>query len=209
MKKSQHIFIHIAKTAGGSISSIMKQNGIAIDPTNQKPNDKEYLDLEYSWHDFRNFNLHEFDFSFAFVRNTYDRLVSAFHTPWVNPTAPDHKDQEVIAPKEFSDFVKNFVLREKSYDFFRWSHVMPYFDERSKLFDSDGNQRVSFIGEFENLQEDFDFACKQMNIPVVILPHEHKSERIHYTEYYDNQTREIVAEKYAKDIEYFGYKFGE
>ena len=138
-------------------------------------------------------------FKFAFVRNPWDRLVST----WINKTTEvfkrsyPHSTFTQATNKSFDEFVnllKNNAFKEDR-------HIVP-----QVFFVSPD---IDFIGKFENLQEDFNVVCDKIGIPKQQLPHKNKTKHKHYTAYYDDETKQIVAEKYAKDIEYFGYEFGE
>jgi chondroitin 4-sulfotransferase 11 len=127
-------------------------------------------------------------FKFGFVRNPFDKLVSAYAYTlnWYLENEPNSS----YCPKDFKTWVKTLDVNDK------YGNQYPYVEG------------CDFIGRFENLENDFKRICDRIGIPMQKLPHHNKTDHKHYTEYYDDETRQIVAEKYAKDIEYFGYEFG-
>lgn len=146
-------------------------------------------------------------FKFTFVRNPWARILSTYHDKvkkqW-SDTYPEEyhhfriKRYKRFAGKDFKYFINNFNLNQDR-------HTMT----QESLFPVD---IVDYIGKFENLQQDFDTVCSKIGLDPHPLPHKNSSKPAnykHYTEYYDEETREIVAKKYAKDIELFGYEFGE
>ena len=137
-------------------------------------------------------------FVFTFVRNPWSRLVSYY--------------SQMKRPINLKD-----SNRKKLYDLANGSTFCNFLKKLNKFAGGKDVQNnfyllngtpIDFIGRFENLQEDFNVVCDKIGIPRQELPHKNKSKHKHYTEYYDEETKQIVAETYAKDIEYFGYEFG-
>ena len=184
------IFVHIPKTGGTSIESLF-----CASPLYGK--EKHLMTHEY---DTKHLKLY---FKFSFVRNPWDRSLSYyFFRLKKNYEMFGHGDSflnwiKFLGNCRDNDYKNNFFqfylsIQNQSEFIFRNDYLM-----------------VDYVGKFENLQQDFNAICDKAKMSRRRLPHKNKSNHKHYTEYYDDETRQIVAEKYAKDIEYFGYEFGD
>ena len=167
-------------------------------------------------------------FVFSFVRDPFSRLFSRylqltyfFEENWRKKYGEEDGNIGLFlgpwAEQNFNDFFKIMNLN-KNIDNFTFSNFAKFtmikhddhWMEQCNLLENYSNIRVedfNFIGKIENLQQDFNTVCDKIGLPRQQLPHDNKTKHKHYTEYYDNETREIVAKQYARDIEYFGYEF--
>lgn len=191
-KESNYVYFQIAKNATRTIINYLNKNtkvdfGFPLylnkDAGYNKPYESEYDDY----------------FKFTIVRNPWDRFLSFYQDKVRNNLQQlSQNDQEIFSDLTFKDSV--FKLTTKDLE-----QCDLHYRLQTKMFPIDN---IDFIGKFENLQEDFGIVCNKIGIPHQKFPQKNKSKHKHYTEYYDDETKEIVAEKYAKDIECFGYEFG-
>jgi len=73
---------------------------------------------------------------------------------------------------------------------------------------SDGNEIiVDFVGRYENLDEDWSKVCRALQIRALSLGRENQVARQDYRVFYDDESRELVANRFARTIELFGYRF--
>lgn len=172
------IFIHVPRTAGTSIEIAF----IGEDMWKSHPNEKHITasqakDIYSEYWD--NY------FKFSIVRNPWDRVISLYH---------------------FKAFRNINFIADKSLLYFL-NHYKPYPHEPNPCsLENMIDEPLDFIGRFENLSDDFNTICKKLGCDMV-LPHIQKTCHKHYSEYYDKETRQIVAERYSDDIKRFGYDF--
>ena len=180
--KHKFIFIHIPKCGGSSVENLLGWRGT------------RHSTMEFYMKKYASLNLNEY-YKFTFVRNPWARLVSWYIY---------HIKFKTSYPRYFKEWVKTGMKSHwNKVDGSYWGDKDPI-NCQSWIADE---KQYNFIGKLENLQQDFDIVCDKIGIPQQQLPHKNATKHKHYTEYYDDETREIVAEKYAKDIEQFGYEF--
>ncbi len=135
-------------------------------------------------------------FKFAFVRNPWDHLVSKYHFILKRPP---HRHYEIVRTLScFRDYVR--WLEENPGEALHGA-LQKYF-----VTDHSGQMLVDFLGRYENLQDDFQTACRRVGIHAT-LPHVNVSKHDDYRAYFDSETIDVVGRLFAPDIKFFGYDF--
>jgi len=187
------IFIHIPKCAGQSVRASLFENlqpGHINAYTYQLIYPKQVFDSY---------------FKFAFVRNPWDRLVSAYF--FMSAGGAHTKDQDwaqshLASYPDFASFVRYGLQK---WEILSWPHFKP---QVQFLKDQQDQINMDYIGRFENIQDDFNFIADNLGIRSNLLfINKTKTKRDPYQTYYNEELREIVAKVYKEDIEAFDYKF--
>ena len=203
--KHKCIFVHIPKTAGTSIHYIFNYT-VPVPYVDKLNRERDHFTAVNYRENMSNYNMY---YKFTFTRNPWDKLVSEYRFFKSGSEIYPEQQPRIFDTKNIT--FAEFIVKLQNTNFSDYSHYdrSHYIPQVDYILDENHTKIIDFIGRFENLQEDFDIVCDKIGIPQQQLPHINKTKHKHYTEYYDDETREIVAEKYAKDIEYFNYKFGD
>lgn len=177
---NKFMFYHIPKTAGTSLHTVLKR--YAVGPHVNEPHltrVRSHVGVEPTWDKYKGGEY----FSFAIVRNPYDRMFSLYNFL---------KRRRVI--KETLEEFINKMDREPS---------------QFKLLNYNGVVPLSFVGKFENLEEDFNFIADKINIKERYknLPKLFKAvNNGNYKEQINNELKAIIDEKHHDDFINFNYK---
>ena len=197
------IFVHIPKTAGGSMEHVLGVHG-----DDNKGGNRLNSEILYGFETNPNRALQHLTakeirekvgpsvyqqyYKFAFVRNPFERFVSEFF--W-------YKAQTRRQALTFDGFLKEALERGDDV------HLKSQYEFIS---DENGRVMVDFIGRFEHLKRDFKKVRAALGIQEK-LPHLSKAKPIgfvHYSDFYNEETKQIIYNRFRIDFEKFGYQFG-
>ncbi|MEO0369118.1 MAG: sulfotransferase family 2 domain-containing protein [Pseudomonadota bacterium] len=201
----EFIFVHIPKTAGTSIRTALQPYSLER-PSGGLASLLRRFDLPKDYRKHR-FKLHttlaqlqskmvEDKFmrykKICFVRNPWDRAVSSFAYDNFG-TDDKQRRHQVGFMAHLESMIKSKPVEQIEY-----------------IYDQHGQHSCDFVGRYESLPDDYSALSELLNIELPPLERRNSSKRKrNYTDYYDQQAIDFVATHWARDIDAFGYDFGD
>lgn len=132
-------------------------------------------------------------YSFAFVRNPFDWIVSLHAHLRRIPGHPQH------AP----------AMKYEFCDFLSWAHENGLESQYSSVSDGKGGTLMSRIGHLEKIDRELPEICSTLGIPCEVVPraNSNPASEKDYRSQYDDVTREVATEFFSMDLKVFGYDF--
>jgi len=196
MTTENFILFHIPKTAGTSIRHALgntkRHRSVNFHGTVKHGIDK------IGWEYFNTL------FSFAIVRNPWERMHSLYYHIIQNTFAGHKAVMKSYKEMGFTEWCKEEL---ENFHFQHDWHHDGVINQQIDYVAYDEEPVLSFIGRYENLQEDFAYICKQIGKEDAILPRVNTSIKPHYSLEYNDEARDKVATLFEKDIILFDYKF--
>lgn len=151
-------------------------------------------------------------YTFAFVRNPWDRLVSCYRDKIGGEVA----DFTSFAESGVAHCLARFDAFSANMSFDDFVHAVSTIpdDEADEHFRSQadyvcnarGEVAVDFIGRYEQLDQDFALVADKIGLsPELHLPRLQAAPKVGHNSFYTPTTRKLVEQRYCRDIELFGY----
>lgn len=187
--KSRSIFLHTPKCAGSSIIKSFYNN----------TNIGHYPAIWYEGAYPKEFDNY---FKFSFVRNPFDRIVSAYHYLSQSKTSRNKPITKFVNNfNSFDEFILEWLCEENIKKIVVTSPQYLYLEDQFGSI-----RHMNYIGRMESLEKDIKFITNKLGFDSRLMKI-NQSKRKDFRSYYNNELVDHVSLVYERDIKLFGYTF--
>jgi hypothetical protein len=201
--QNKYIFIHIPKTAGTSVAHALQEAQFPHTVKGTRFGYKKHTPALTIKQNISN-AIWKSHFKFAFVRNPWDLMVSSYCW-WLRKGRlfDDSIAQKAKQVEQFDNF-KQFILSD-----FGRTHIneIKAQDLSHWICDENGAIIINFVGKVENLEQDLEYVFSQLGTSCPNLTVSNASQRDTYRTYYDQETKEVIQNRFNWTIKTFNYEF--